>query len=147
MRTSSLKSVFAYVALALIATISTLSIPSTTFATASDDAQLKKELEMQKAFGEIKGMSTIVKHLAESNLSCSTAADCVAMPMGSRACGGPTSFVVTSTANTSLDVLTQAVSLVTKAERDVNRKFGMMSICSVEMPPAIGCNNNLCETL
>ena len=142
MRALTMVPAFAF-AITLIASFSA----SSAFAT--DDTRAaereKKEIEMKIAFGEIGGMKKIVQHVANSNLACATGADCIALPMGSRACGGPTSFVVTSAENPSLEALTQSIDVVTQAERDLNKKFGMMSICSVEMPPALGCSNNLCE--
>ena len=134
-----------FMALVLIVTGS---VAQSAFAIESESdtiAQLKQQMEIQKTYAVITGMKRIVQYVANTDLSCATGADCIALPIGSRACGGPSSFIVTSAENRSLEVLTQSIELVTKAERDANLKFGMMSVCSFEMPPDLGCSNNLCE--
>ena len=105
----------------------------------------KEMLAMQLEFSRIAGMNTIVEHLASRALQCETVQDCTSMPMGSRACGGPTSFVITSRMNPSLEAVTTSVAMVTQAEKDANLKFRVMSICSIEMPPAVSCNDSVCE--
>jgi hypothetical protein len=106
----------------------------------------KKQLEMQIDYAKIAGMKSVVDHLSASNLQCESIADCVSMPMGKRACGGPTSYVVTSKLNASLEAVVATVELVTQAEKDANQKYGMASICSMVMPPPLGCNANVCES-
>lgn len=124
------------------ATIST-TLPSVSRAQTEEDgsrtARMNKQMEMQTTFAHISGMKTVVNHLANLSLACETSSDCAAIPMGQRACGGPTSFVVTSKANPSFTALVESIQLVTKAEDEANKKFDLMSICSVELPPAVNC--------
>ena len=127
----------------MMTTMMTAILPSPSWARAAEDdsraERTSKQMEMQAAFARIGGMKTVVNHLAQMSLACETVSDCTAIAMGQRACGGPTSFVVTSQANPSMDALVESIQLVTKAEAEANRKFGLMSICSIEMPPALAC--------
>lgn len=128
-----------------LTTVIAASLPSKSWARAGDDEaetraeRAKKQIEMQAALAHIGGMKTVVDHLAKMSLACETSADCAALPMGKRACGGPNSFVVTSKANPSLTALVESIQLVTKAEAEANKKFGLVSICSIAMPPAVDC--------
>jgi hypothetical protein len=115
-------------------------------AIAERDKRIEQMKLSREAFLRIDGMKTVVQHLSDISLDCGTANDCAVIPMGSRACGGPTSFVLTSKANPSLQAVLSTVALVTKAESDANVKFGMMSICSVETPPPVACLKNMCIT-
>lgn len=136
--------------LAFVSVFSLITISQSAHAVALKDLsedQLKEHIEYEKTFAQIKGMMKIVDVLNQSDLSCKTVSDCTALPIGHRACGGPNSFIVASKLNPSLAALTQSIELVTKAERDANSKLGLMSICSVEMPPTVGCNSGVCEAL
>jgi hypothetical protein len=119
--------------------------PASAVETQSAASKREKEMiAMQLEYSRIAGMKSIVDHLASGSLQCETVADCVSMPMGSRACGGPTSFVVTSNMNPSLEAVAASVALVTQAEKDANLKFPVFSICSIKTPPPLACDNNLC---
>lgn len=127
-------------------------LPSTSWARAGEDEvdtraeRMKKQMEMQAAFAHIDGMKTVVNHLANLSLACETSSDCAAIAMGKRACGGPTSFVITSKANPSLSALVESIQLVTQAEVEANKKFGLASICSVKLPPSVSCLKSENET-
>lgn len=103
-----------------------------------------EELELQQMSAKIKGMVDVANHLAGLSLRCQTASDCVPIAMGSRACGGPTSYIFTSKLNPSMEAAMETAALVTKAEKEVNAKFRRMSICSFVIPPDLTCVENTC---
>ncbi len=113
----------------------------------AEEAKLQEQLEIQRAYGAIVGIKSVVSTLANLSLACEEPSDCTAIAMGSRACGGPTSYVVTSKANTSIEALNLSIQLETKAESELNQKFHIISICSVEMPPELDCKSKVCSTL
>jgi len=141
-----MRTVFAF-ALILIG-MTTASFASIGKANAESEAdstrneRLTKQMELATTFAKIEGMKSVVRHLAANGLACETAADCTSLAMGKRACGGPTSYVVTSFTNPSLSALQESIQLVTKAEIEANTKFGLASICSLIMPPRVACHAN-----
>jgi hypothetical protein len=85
--------------------------------------------------------------LVESDLSCLTSADCDSVALGSRACGGPEAFAVVSKLN-PFHADGVIASLAAKTEEfggEINDLAGAISICSIEMPPAVRCVQNRCS--
>lgn len=93
----------------------------------------------------IKALVASVQLLAKSDLSCTSGSDCVALAVGSRACGGPSSFVVTSKDNANLAELETLTHATTEKEYAFNHKYRIVSICSVAMPPELACEKKLCK--
>ena len=91
------------------------------------------------------GISQKIKNIADLELSCSADSDCLAIESGSRACGGPERFVMTSSKNISLDVLKQLITAETALESHLNTVGEIMSICSMESPPQLECKQSLCS--
>jgi len=103
-----------------------------------------KDLQLNQMSSKIKGMVDVANHLAGLSLKCEAASDCVAIPMGDRACGGPNYYTFTSKLNPSLTAVMETAALVTKAEKEMNTNFSLFSICSVERPPDLTCVENTC---
>lgn len=117
-------------------------ISSTLFAMTAEEADVAQKIASIQRSARLAGMKDAVKFLADSALECEVATDCVAIPMGHRNCGGPTSFVVTSRSNPSAEAVIQLTKEVTKVEKATT--VGMMSICSIEMPPELACEAKIC---
>lgn len=101
-------------------------------------------LEDREALNSIRELKAGVLRLAGQSIRCEEVSDCVAIPMGRRACGGPSGFVVTAKSNPSLDELQKKAERVTMAEEAYLKKTGEMSICSVLLPPTLSCENESC---
>lgn len=112
----------------------------------AEEVKIGEMITRRVEYSKISGMAEIANHLAKLSLSCQAVSDCVAFPMGSRACGGPTAYVITSMLNPSLDAVKETISMVTKAEKDANKKYRLASVCSFEMPPDMTCVENTCGT-
>lgn len=75
---------------------------------------------------------------------CVSGGACRFSPMGTKACGGPTGYIVYST---SLDTtkLLGMIAVYTAEQDAYNRKWGIASDCSVPPPPdSVGCANGAC---
>ncbi|ASM48344.1 hypothetical protein PESP_a0051 [Pseudoalteromonas espejiana DSM 9414] len=95
---------------------------------------------------DIKSVKAELNSLVANN-QCDTNEQCKVTPVGSRACGGPSSFVVysTKTANDA-DVLTLSKK-ITALESNYNAQNEMMSICQHLTTPSTQCVENKCVKL
>lgn len=85
------------------------------------------------------------KLLTETDLRCVSAVDCVAIEIGSRACGGPSTHFITSEFNSNMEEI-QYLARQTKIKGEAyNRNYGRISICTVVTPPAVECIKNQCK--
>lgn len=66
--------------------------------------------------------------------TCAANSNCDYIAFGSKACGGPTSFLVFST-SIDVDLLKEKVASYNKLESDYNMKWNIISDCSVPSPP------------
>lgn len=78
---------------------------------------------------------------------CSTVKECRAVPLGSKPCGGPWSYVVFSVATTDSAKLTQAAARYAEFEADLNRRSGRVSDCRFVAPPPLGCVEGRCVSV
>ena len=69
---------------------------------------------------EIAKLNKQVTTLAKKDLSCTFPSDCQVIAVGSRACGGPNGYVVTSVNNKDLTKLETLAQTVTKKEAAYN---------------------------
>ncbi|CAF0726067.1 unnamed protein product [Adineta steineri] len=81
----------------------------------------------------------------QADNQCTTAADCTAAAVGSRACGGPSSYVVYSAECANAEQISSLIQLATRLEKQFNTENEMMSICSMIMPPKALCVANKCK--
>jgi hypothetical protein len=65
---------------------------------------------------------------------CSENSDCESIAYGSKACGGPKAYLVFST-TIDVELLEQKVAIYNELENDFNKKWGIISDCSVPTPP------------
>ncbi|MGM0933564.1 MAG: hypothetical protein ACQEWD_08990 [Bacteroidota bacterium] len=97
----------------------------------------RKELDLQ--LEEIKDFI--------SRKSCDEENRCDFIAVGSKACGGPKTYLLFSS-SINRQKLEELVENYNKAESDFNRKYGIVSDCMLVTPPEkIGCVNGKCETL
>lgn len=69
---------------------------------------------------------------------------CHAIPVGSKACGGPQSFVIYSTAVSNEHKLQELARQYTEAEEKYNRVTQAMSTCSYITPPEVYLESGKC---
>jgi hypothetical protein len=84
----------------------------------------------------------------EAASTCNAAADCRAVPLGARLCGGPSAWVAMSNAQMPAAApLAERYTALRKAANEAAEKDGMASTCQVIPQPAIGCAGGFCRTL
>lgn len=79
-----------------------------------------------------------------SNTECDSSSQCQAIAVGSRACGGPSSYAIFSSKNVNSDEVTKLASEITTLESQYNAANDMMSICQHLTKPATQCVANKC---
>lgn len=80
------------------------------------------------------------------NKACARGDNCRTMAMGSKPCGGPTSYIIYSLSKTDEKQLSDKVKQYTDLEKELNIKYNRMSDCSLLMPPTVECLNGVCTS-
>ncbi len=79
--------------------------------------------------------------------SCDEENSCDYIAVGSKACGGPKTYLLFSSTVNS-EKLENLVAEYNKAEADYNQKYGIRSDCMLVTPPErVECVNGKCEAL
>lgn len=72
--------------------------------------------------------------------------NCRSMAMGSKPCGGPTSYIIYSLSNTDEKQLSDKVKQYTDLQKALNIKYNRVSDCSLLAPPTVDCLNGVCNS-
>ncbi|CCQ11340.1 hypothetical protein PALB_22310 [Pseudoalteromonas luteoviolacea B = ATCC 29581] len=80
------------------------------------------------------------------NKQCNESAQCKALPVGKRACGGPSSYVVFSTNSVDQNDVESLTAKITAMESQINALEGRMSICEHVNEPLVQCSMQQCTT-
>jgi hypothetical protein len=80
------------------------------------------------------------------NKACSGGDNCRVMAMGSKACGGPTSYIIYSLSNTDEKQLSDKVKQYTDLQKALNIKYNRTSDCSLSVAPTVDCLNGVCSS-
>ncbi|NJL23965.1 MAG: hypothetical protein HC902_01430 [Calothrix sp. SM1_5_4] len=94
---------------------------------------------------QIEQRYALIRSLAARDLACSKDADCVTVPVGSRPCGGPSDYLVTSVHNPDLEQVRALAVELEMAEREYNRSNELVGTCDFRMPPETSCGQGLCR--
>lgn len=76
--------------------------------------------------------------------SCTASAQCAALPMGAKPCGGPAGHLAYSTAASDPALLQSLADEHAALSRELNRSLGLISDCSVVMPAPLACVQGRC---
>jgi len=82
-----------------------------------------------------------------ADTSCDTSMQCKVIAVGSRACGGSSSFEVYSTKTAKDEQVKTLSKTITELESNFNAQKGMMSICQHLTTPSTQCVENKCVKL
>ena len=82
-----------------------------------------------------------------ANTQCDTTAQCKVMPVGSKACGGPSDYVVYSTKSAKEGQVSSLAKQITTLEKAYNTQNEMMSTCQHLTSPSTQCVENKCVKL
>ena len=119
--------------------------------------KLKENTQLQEntknnVIAESVSIDDIKTAKAELNMlitdtQCDTSTQCRISAVGSRACGGRSSFIVYSTKSASEKQVAALSDKITKLESSYNSQKGMMSICQHLTTPSTQCVENKCVKL
>jgi hypothetical protein len=104
----------------------------------NDDA-----ISLEQDKKELATLKQAIETLAVTSI-CNENTECKFIAFGSKACGGPKSYLVYST---SIDVekLEKLVETYNQKDADFNKKYGVISDCAAVLPPSgLSCENNTC---
>jgi hypothetical protein len=79
--------------------------------------------------------------------TCSSPAVCRTQALGSKPCGGPRQYLVYSLTVTDSARLAADAARYSEAEARMNREKGLMSDCSMLVPPQVGCVSGRCAAI
>ena len=80
------------------------------------------------------------------NKTCAGGDDCKTMAMGSKACGGPTSYIIYALSKTDEKQLSEKVKQYTDFQKELNIKHNRTSDCLFLSPPTVDCLNGVCAS-
>jgi len=98
-----------------------------------DSGTSDKKLESDIAYvsGKIDELTT--------DLTCDTNEQCLYIEYGHKPCGGPAGFRIYSSKNTDVILINEYADDYFQLTMEYNERHGLVSDCSVEMPPAVHC--------
>lgn len=91
------------------------------------------ESSKEEDLAELTALQEEIELLVDSGV-CSENSDCDYIAFGSKACGGPKKYLVFST-SINVELLQQKVATYNALENSFNKKWGIISDCSVPTPP------------
>ena len=86
-------------------------------------------------------------HSLNLDLTCKSHEDCVALPVGYKACGGPERYIVASKANIKFNELIDTIDRHLKADKEWKNKENLGSTCDVLQKPTTRCQIKKCSAL
>ena len=108
------------------------------FAQAPGPAQVRQG----KAITALKAATAA---LSAQDLSCSFNSQCVSVGVGSKACGGPTGYVIASKRNYNYGSVVTLANNSRVNEQRYNQRWEIMSDCRVMLAPNPRCVSRLCK--
>lgn len=106
----------------------------------------QEEKAMKDLEFAIEKTSMDLETLAESNRSCATDSQCVAVVVGFKGCGGPRTYTFTSTGNDMETIQALSINLQ-NLERDHWNRSRQVSTCELVLPPNLACQSGLCAVV
>ncbi len=104
------------------------------------------EFTKEEDLAELTALQEEIELLVDSGV-CSENSNCESIAFGSKACGGPKTYLVFST-SINLELLQQKVATYNALENSFNKRWGIISDCSVVLPPtSVTCVNGKCTAI
>ncbi|MBD0831388.1 hypothetical protein [Aestuariibaculum sediminum] len=117
-----------------------LIIPLFLMSTQCDDDMVTSQEEDQKELTELRNK---IETLVSSSV-CNENTTCKYIAFGSKACGGPKSYLVYAS-SIDIEALEALVKTYNQMEDNYNSKWGIISDCMLVTPPkSVACENNTC---
>jgi hypothetical protein len=104
------------------------------------------EFTKEEDLAELNALQKEIELLVDSGV-CSENSGCDYIAFGSKACGGPKAYLVFST-SINVELLEQKVETYNALENAFNQKWGIISDCSVPIPPVdVACVTGKCTAV
>jgi len=116
------------------------SVPADAAADTPTGAPVSSEESDRKA---IEKLEVDARALAKVD-GCGASADCRAVPIGVRGCGGPRDFIVYCARATDSLALHARIAAADSAETAYNTKYKVASTCELRMAPAVQLSGGSC---
>ncbi len=94
---------------------------------------------------ELHTSKKLLTQLSETENQCTLASDCIILPIGARACGGPSDYIVYSKSNAYADYIVKLAALTSELEKDYNKDHLTSAFCPEIVVPTGMCSNNMCK--
>lgn len=108
--------------------------------------QLPVDAAKEVSLDDIKTAKNKLNNLI-ADKQCSTSSQCKVSAVGSRACGGPSDYIVYSTQSAPQEQVSALSDTITQLESTYNVQKGMVSICQHLTAPSTQCVENKCVKL
>lgn len=93
--------------------------------------------------GTLQAMYQEIYDLVQDR-SCADPSECASLPLGSKPCGGPWTYLVYSKPRVhEIELQAKAIQLALY-EEEYNREFHRMSMCDLAIAPDLECVNGQC---
>ena len=104
--------------------------------------------DFHPSLGDDQKLAQMGKEIEEfaKDKACTNGDGCRTMPMGAKACGGPTNYVIYSLSKTDEKQLTEKVKKYTDFQKELNIKYNRSSDCLFLSPPTVDCLNGVCAS-
>jgi len=104
------------------------------------------EFTKEEDLAELAALQEEIELLVDSGV-CSENSDCESIAFGSKACGGPKTYLAFST-SINVQLLQQKVETYNALENSFNKKWGIISDCTYLLPPtSVQCINGKCTAV
>lgn len=112
----------------------------------SDEAELRSagggsastETQIQKRYDELRDLSA-------NDLNCASVADCEAIPLGAKACGGPADYLVASVKNAHYEEILDLAEELAEIQSKYLVDNQVIGTCDYRMPPDLECAASKCQ--
>ena len=88
-------------------------------------------------------MNDQITYLSQ-NIWCESPADCEALAVGDKPCGGPGKYIVSSKKNSNATELKDVIQRYTDLDRKLNASNGSAGTCDIILEPTVDCIENTC---
>ena len=78
---------------------------------------------------------------------CSNSGQCEIIAFGSKPCGGPWEYLVYSSSDTDVELLTEKVNAFNQLQEKYNQENGIFSDCAFVGPPVVTCTDGQCQII
>jgi hypothetical protein len=104
------------------------------------------EFSKEEDLAELNALYEEIELLVDSG-ACSENSNCDYIAFGSKACGGPKTYLVFSS-SINVELLQQKVATYNALENSFNKRWGIISDCAYLLPPkSVECVNGKCTAV